>query len=92
MQQMTSYPREQGTWPKIRKGAGGEQGKRNLGAGSTKIWKRQQGAAENWEMEQGARKTDYHGAKAKMKKDRCAKRDEKGAVKICKKEQAPKQQ
>ncbi len=30
-----------------------EQGKRNLGAGSTKIWKREQGAAESWEMEQG---------------------------------------
>ncbi len=32
-----------------------EQGKRNLGAGSTKIWEREQGAAKNWEMEQGAR-------------------------------------
>ncbi len=32
-----------------------EQEKRNLGAGSTKIWKREQGAAKNWEIEQGAR-------------------------------------
>ncbi len=31
-----------------------EQGKRNLGAGSTNIQKREQGAAKNWEMEQEA--------------------------------------
>ncbi len=43
---------------KIGKGAGSrEQGKCNLGAGSTKIWKREQGAAKNWEMEQGPRET-----------------------------------
>ncbi len=63
---------------------GREQGarKRNLGAGSTKIWKKEQRAAKNWEMEQGAR--------GKIKKEQGAKRYEKGAVKIGKKEQAPK--
>ncbi len=57
--------REQGEWPIRPKGARSmaknkkgsrEQGNRNLGAGSTKIWKGEQGAIKNWEMEQGARK------------------------------------
>ncbi len=58
-----------------------EQGKRNLGAGSTKTWEREQAAAKNWEMEQGA-KRNYQGARGKNKKEQGAKRDEKGAVKI----------
>ncbi len=34
-----------------------KQGKCNLGAWSTKIWKREQGAAKNREIEQGARES-----------------------------------
>ncbi len=40
------------------------------------------GAAKNWEME--------HGAQGKIKKEQGAKRDEKGALKIDKKERVPK--
>ncbi len=56
--------REQGEWPLRPKGARSmalneegsrEQGKRNLGAGSTEIWKREQGAAKDRQMEHGAR-------------------------------------
>ncbi len=65
-----------------------EQGKCNLGAWSTKIWKREHGAAKNWEMEQRARE-DYQGARGKSKKEQGAKGDEKGAVKIGKKERMP---
>ncbi len=71
------------------KGGSREQGKRNLGAGSTKTWKREQGAAKNWGMEQGAREI-IRGATGKIKKEQGAKRGEKGAVKIGKKERAPK--
>ncbi len=58
-----------------------EQGKHNLGAGSTKILKREQGAAK--EIVNGARSNrNYKGARRKIKKEQGAKRDEKGAVKI----------
>ena len=51
--------REQGKWPLRPKGTRGmaqnkegsrEREKRDLGAGSTKIWKREYGAAKNWEI------------------------------------------
>ncbi len=56
--------KEQGEWPLRPKGARSmalnrqgsrEQGKRNLGAGSIKNLKREQGAAKNWELERGER-------------------------------------
>ncbi len=82
--------REQGEWPLRPKGARSmasnkegsrEQGKHNLWAGSTKIWKRKQGAANNWEMEQGAREI-IREQDEKLKKEQGAKRNEKGAVKF----------
>ena len=49
----------------------------------------EQGAAKNWEN--GARsKRYYQGAREKIKKEQGAKRVEKGAVRIGKKERAPK--
>ncbi len=52
--------RKEGEWPLRPKGAlnkegSREQGKRNLGASSTEIWKREQETAKYWTMEQGAR-------------------------------------
>ena len=42
-------------------------------------------------MGNGARsKRNYQGARGKIEKEQGAKRDEKGAAKICKKEQTPK--
>ncbi len=53
----------------------------------------EKGAAKNEEMEQSTRsklKRNYQGAREKIKKEQGAKRYEKGAVKIGKKERAPK--
>ncbi len=58
-------PREQGAWPKIRKGAG-----------SSKIWKGELGGAKNWENEARS-KRNYRGSRRKIKKEQGAKRDEK---------------
>ena len=66
-----------------------EHGICNLGAGTTNILKKEQGVAKNWEMEQRARET-LQGARGKVKQEQGAKRDEKGAVKISKKERVPK--
>ena len=66
-------------------------GKGDLGAGSTKIWKREQGAAKKWEMGQGAREV-IGGARGKIEKEQGAKRDEKGAVKIVKRSEHRKMQ
>ena len=61
-----------------------EKGKCNLGAGSTKNWKREQGAAKK--LENGAKsKRNYQAARGKIKKEQGANRYEKGAVKIGKK-------
>ena len=62
--------REQGEWTWRPKGAR-EQGTPNLGEGSTKIWKGEQGTAKNWEMEQGAREI-IRGARGKSKKEQRA--------------------
>ena len=66
--------REQGEWPLRQKGAKSmalskegsrEQGKRNLGAGSRKIWKGEQGAAKK--LGNGAwSKRNYQGARVKI--------------------------
>ncbi len=47
------------------------------------------GSSKNWEMEQGAREI-IRKQQENIQKEQGAKRDEKGAVKIGKKEQAPK--
>ncbi len=67
-----------------------EKGKCNLGAGSTKNWKREQGAAKK--LENGAKsKRNYQAARGKIKKEQGAKRAEKKtAVKIGKRERATK--
>ncbi len=79
--------REQGEWPLrpkgarsmvLKKGWSREKGKCicNLGAGSTKIGKREQVAAKK--LGNGARsKMNYQGAIGKMKKEQGAKRNEK---------------
>ncbi len=49
------------------------------------------GAGSSTKLGNGARsKRNYHGARGKIKKEQGVKRDEKGAVKIDKKERAPK--
>ncbi len=51
----------------------------------------EKGAGSSKKVGNGARrKRNYQGARGKIKKEQGAKRDEKGAVKIGKKEQAPK--
>ncbi len=51
----------------------------------------EKGAGSSKKLGNGARsKRNYQGARAKIKKEQGAKRDEKGAVKIGKKERAPK--
>ncbi len=51
----------------------------------------EKGAGSSIKLGSGARsKRNYQGARGKIKKEQGAKRDEKGAVKIGKKERAPK--
>ncbi len=51
----------------------------------------EKGAGSSKKLGNGARsKINYQGARGKMKKEQGANRDEKGAVKIGKKERAPK--
>ena len=47
------------------------------------------GSSKKWENGAGS-KRNYQGARGKIKREQGAKRDEKGAVKMCKKERAPK--
>ena len=67
-------PREQGAWPKVRKGAGSkeniiwEQGAQKFGIGSM-------GAGSSEKLGNGARsKRNCQGAKGKIKKEQGAKR------------------
>ncbi len=51
----------------------------------------EKGAGSSKKLGNGARsKINYQGARGKIKKEKGAKIDENGAVKICKKERAPK--